>query len=506
MAPFAPEGEVIPRTPQARLALGSTLDWPPHLREPVDPARVVVFVDPLDGTNEFASGNREPVTCLMGVAVDGSPVAGIIGQPFARGPGDEMGRVVWGGRGLGVHGVGVDDEDGSPSKSRVGPSPPAAPVACVNRVTRDERIDAVLAATKCVVGYKVSATGFHFLMVLERRAHCAMLLREGTKKWDSCAGEAILRAAGGMVSDAVGRRYRYDSNPATALNLSGIIVSADRAFHRRLTAKVRETIASSGDGRWPYDVADASVRHPTLPPAPPGGWRALTVDVGGCLLTPKESVGDTYLRLARAHGFGPEVTRASVKAAIRAGFASPPPPGHPPGVRYVGDGKSFWRPLVAAAMGNLAMDDPRLEPVLDDLYAHYENPDAWHVAPGAAEALAALREGGVRVAVVSNWDERLPKLLRDCGFDERALDAVVVSAEVLSDKPDGRIFDAALRRLGMSPEEAGAVAHVGDSVVNDVEGARAAGFGAALLWSSKDEKGCAFDFAELAEDILASRE
>ena len=506
VAPFAPEGEVIPRTPQARLALGSTLDWPPHLREPVDPARVVVFVDPLDGTNEFASGNREPVTCLMGVAVDGSPVAGIIGQPFARGPGGDMGRVVWGGRGLGVHGVGVDDEDGSPSKSRVGPLPPAAPVACVNRVTRDERIDAVLAATKCVVGYKVSATGFHFLMVLERRAHCAMLLREGTKKWDSCAGEAILCAAGGMVSDAVGRRYRYDSNPATALNLSGIIVSADRAFHRRLTAKVRETIASSGDGRWPYDVADASVRHPTLPPAPPGGWRALTVDVGGCLLTPKESVGDTYLRLARAHGFGPEVTRASVKAAIRAGFASPPPPGHPPGVRYVGDGKSFWRPLVAAAMGNLAMDDPRLEPVLDDLYAHYENPDAWHVAPGAAEALAALREGGVRVAVVSNWDERLPKLLRDCGFDERALDAVVVSAEVLSDKPDGRIFDAALRRLGMSPEEAGAVAHVGDSVVNDVEGARAAGFGAALLWSSKDEKGCAFDFAELAEDILASRE
>ena len=108
--------------------------------------------------------------------------------------------------------------------------------------------------------------------------------------------------------------------------------------------------------------------------------------------------------------------------------------------------------------------------------------------------------------MVSNWDERLPKLLRDCGFDERALDAVVVSAEVLSDKPDGRIFDAALRRLAMSPEEAGAVAHVGDSVVNDVEGARAAGFGAALLWSSKDEKGCAFDFAELAEDILASRE
>ena len=39
------------------------LDWPPHLLEPVDASAVTVFVDPLDGTNEFAAGARECVTC-----------------------------------------------------------------------------------------------------------------------------------------------------------------------------------------------------------------------------------------------------------------------------------------------------------------------------------------------------------------------------------------------------------------------------------------------------------
>ena len=35
-------------------------------------------MDPLDGTNEYANGERPAVTVLLGVAVDGVPVAGII--------------------------------------------------------------------------------------------------------------------------------------------------------------------------------------------------------------------------------------------------------------------------------------------------------------------------------------------------------------------------------------------------------------------------------------------
>ena len=112
LAPFAPRGTVVPRTAPAKLALDPTAtEWPPHLARPIDASRVAVYVDPLDGTNEFASGERTAVTCLMGVAVDGSPVAGIIGQPFFdRGVGS-MGRVVWGGRGVGVRGLENPEEE-----------------------------------------------------------------------------------------------------------------------------------------------------------------------------------------------------------------------------------------------------------------------------------------------------------------------------------------------------------------------------------------------------------
>ena len=521
------------------------LDWPPHLLEPVDASRVTVYVDPLDGTNEFAAGARECVTCLMGVAVDGSPVVGIIGQPFFEGheePGadpdrpreavkkneNSAGRVVWGGRGLGVLGAALRAETSprtSPNDARL----ERRFVCAVNRATRDVRVDRAIARLDLDARFRVSATGFHFLLLLEGKADCALLLREGTKKWDSCAGEALLRARGGRVTDAAGRLYDYGDG-AMALNLSGLVSTRDARAHARVVdaavAAARETAAdaSSGETRaadathlyFPLNARDRSIRPPVLPRAPVGGWQALTVDVGGCLLTPKERVVDTYLALARAFGLETRADEASVMRAIRAGFAAPIPPENPPGVRYVGDGKAFWRPLVREALqgdlertGASPLDDAIVEAALTELYAYYERPESWHVAPGAVESLRALRADGVAVAVVSNWDMRLPALLRNCGLDETALDAVVCSAEVLADKPDRAIFDVALDRLGARRPggrlAASAVVHVGDSSVNDVDGAARAGFGGAVLWNSAPREGCVFDFQEVAMEILASR-
>ena len=512
-------GFFAPRTAAAAAALDlAQTPWPSHVRDPIDASRVCVYVDPLDGTNEFAAGNLVAVTCLLGVAVDGRPAAGVIGQPFHT---PTAGRIVWGGRGVGVRGL-EDIGDarrvrnarlggGGESPGWSGESPGSSDAAlrfggftcCVNRVTRDDRIDAVLDATNATIGEKVSATGYHFLRVLEGAAHCGVLLRAGTKKWDTCGGEALLREAGGVVSDAAGRRYDYSHSPIGAMNPSGLVIAHDAGFHRWLTRRVRDVLERTLRDSYPLDVFDPSVRPRSLPPAPVRGWRVLTVDVGGCLLSPVEPVTETYLRLAAVRGVR-GITRESVKAAIRAGFAAPPPP-EQRGVRYVGDGRGFWRPLVAAAMGGLADDDPTLETVLDDLYAHYENPAAWCVAPGAKEAFKTLRAGGVKVAVISNWDTRLPKLLRDCGFDESLIDTVVVSAEQMSDKPDARIFEAALERLGEVGNEAACV-HVGDSSVNDVDGSARAGFGASLLWTPSLGVGNAFDFGEIADEMLASRE
>jgi putative hydrolase of the HAD superfamily len=91
--------------------------------------------------------------------------------------------------------------------------------------------------------------------------------------------------------------------------------------------------------------------------------------------------------------------------------------------------------------------------------------------------LGRLREGGARLAVVSNWDVSLHDVLERTHL-RGLVDAVVISAELGAAKPDPAIFRAALERLGATAAEA---LHVGDSVEHDVAGARAAGLEAVLV-------------------------
>ncbi len=97
--------------------------------------------------------------------------------------------------------------------------------------------------------------------------------------------------------------------------------------------------------------------------------------------------------------------------------------------------------------------------------------------PEAAAALRAVRAGGRRLAIVSNWDCSLADWLEPTGLLE-LVDGVVTSAQTGAAKPDGAIFRRALELLDAGAADA---VHVGDSVDKDVEGARAAGIRAVLV-------------------------
>jgi putative hydrolase of the HAD superfamily len=97
--------------------------------------------------------------------------------------------------------------------------------------------------------------------------------------------------------------------------------------------------------------------------------------------------------------------------------------------------------------------------------------------PEVPAVLEALRAGGARLAVVSNWDVSLHDVLERTGV-RPLVDAVVISAELGAAKPDPAIFRAALGRLSAGADGA---LHVGDSVEHDVAGARAAGLEAVLV-------------------------
>jgi len=100
-----------------------------------------------------------------------------------------------------------------------------------------------------------------------------------------------------------------------------------------------------------------------------------------------------------------------------------------------------------------------------------------HPLDGVGEAIEQLRGSGVRVAVVSNSDGSVRGSLGKAGL-LGLFEFVIDSHEAGVSKPDPRIFQAALERMGLEPSEAW---YVGDSVFHDVNGARAAGLSQALL-------------------------
>lgn len=92
-------------------------------------------------------------------------------------------------------------------------------------------------------------------------------------------------------------------------------------------------------------------------------------------------------------------------------------------------------------------------------------------------ALERWRAAGLTRVVVSNWDISLHDVLDATGL-RPLVDGVVCSADVGASKPDPAVFVAALELAGARPED---VVHIGDSLEEDVAGARAAGIEPVLL-------------------------
>ena len=134
-----------------------------------------------------------------------------------------------------------------------------------------------------------------------------------------------------------------------------------------------------------------------------------------------------------------------------------------------------------------------LAPVTDDeldrfLAAEYA---AWqpgpHLAPTTPVLLEALRDRGLKTGLISNGFDP-PDLVRAelarLGVAQ-LLDVIVMSGDAGARKPDPAIFRYALEQLGVAPEHA---LMVGDSVPNDIAGAKAIGMKTCqALWFVADE-------------------
>ncbi len=145
---------------------------------------------------------------------------------------------------------------------------------------------------------------------------------------------------------------------------------------------------------------------------------------------------------------------------------------------------SVWIGMYSLLCRQLGIEDEAVT-IARRVYDEFGRPDRWALYGDVRPAFERLRQQGIAVGIISNWDSRLVRILNGLGLEDILAD-IVSSADVRLHKPDPRIFELACSRIGVAPAEA---AHVGDHHYADYLGARALGMNAVLI----DRHGLAMD-------------
>ncbi|KAJ8097299.1 hypothetical protein POJ06DRAFT_240628 [Lipomyces tetrasporus] len=243
--------------------------------------------------------------------------------------------------------------------------------------------------------------------------------------------------------------------------------------------------------------------------------RLLTLDAFSTIYSPRPPVPDQYSQIYAQHfpthePIPPQLLSISFRKAFKARAQS-----HP---NYLGGEKEWWTDVIrttftiAAADAFTASSAEQVsglarEVFVNDLYEHFNSARAYMLMPDVTDFLDSIHRVPTRVGILSNSDSRCRSVLRGLGvlaseettaglepgagdLDGRTGHAwitrdqdVVLSSEVGVEKPDARIFEAALANIlgdsgytePESPEDDPlAVAnsvwywHVGDDLQKDV--------------------------------------
>lgn len=157
---------------------------------------VFFLVDPLDGTKEFLSRNGE-FTVNIALIEHGAPTAGVVFAPA-------IGRLFWGSDGKAFEQqIGADGctLSAKPISTRVPPQ--EGMIAIASRSHRDKFTEELLALYP-IAAIVAAGSSLKFCVIAAGEAD--IYPRHGpTMEWDTAAGDAVLRAAGGIVTRLDGK-------------------------------------------------------------------------------------------------------------------------------------------------------------------------------------------------------------------------------------------------------------------------------------------------------------
>jgi 3'(2'), 5'-bisphosphate nucleotidase len=156
------------------------------------------LVDPLDGTREFVKRNGE-FTVNIALIERGEPVLGVVHAPV-------RGELAHGARGLGAS---MERPGAAPRELVTQPRPAGALRVAGSRSHGDPRMVGFL---ERVGAHEMVSLGSSLKFLLLADGTADVYLRYGpTSEWDTAAGQAVLEAAGGRVTDLALARLRYNT-------------------------------------------------------------------------------------------------------------------------------------------------------------------------------------------------------------------------------------------------------------------------------------------------------
>ncbi|MGH6801330.1 MAG: HAD-IA family hydrolase [Methylocella sp.] len=204
--------------------------------------------------------------------------------------------------------------------------------------------------------------------------------------------------------------------------------------------------------------------------------KAIFFDAAGTLIKPSRPVGQSYAVIAEKYGMS--ISPADINERFRICFAASPPlafsalSADP--VEQLE--RQWWRQVVRQVFAPWDRFE-RFDEYFAELFSYFAQPGAWTLYTEVNETLAALKNRGLLLAVISNFDSRLIGILDGLGVAHWFED-IFISSRIGHAKPAREIFQAALARHTLAPHEA---MHVGDSEECDLRGAGNAGVKGILI-------------------------
>ncbi|XP_055615250.1 putative inositol monophosphatase 3 [Toxorhynchites rutilus septentrionalis] len=191
--------------------------------ETIDIEDVTVWIDPLDATQEYTEKLFQYVTTMVCVAIKGVPTIGVIHNPFTK-----ITTWAWVHKAVSesLNNLKKDDDVKNPivivSRSHTGD---------VKNIAKD-----VFGVSSRII--PAGGAGYKVLQVIHNNA-TGYIHSTAIKKWDICAGNAILNSVGGKMTDLRNQEILY-GDKEYFVNKHGLLATATETTHELYITKIIE--------------------------------------------------------------------------------------------------------------------------------------------------------------------------------------------------------------------------------------------------------------------------